>query len=969
MARGGIMQRTRRDLSALLIVLIGWMLITQPVAAQDKKDEEPKTETPKPDKAEQAEDAPLPKRDEMLRNLPTKADLLTKPQVDWIILKKDEVLVVKPITPRPRTLEFFATKRKEFSQPPKLTRNTGEPNADFFARQRKGAEESKKQHEKFEYLEVELPDTTKVSEEQDDTSYRLKIENNIAEIIHHEDLMLRRVDQLLETGELEDAYELLQILDRQNRGWPGYDERLNRFILIDAQGKLARKEPELAFVLLEQMHVQIKAAINSKDTSVRYPSMGTDLAKCSAELGKVADVLIEPAAKGRDFRQVRFHLARLLKLESEHPAGAKWKERLVAETNRTLAEAAQATAANQHDKAAQLADQAALIWPATPALKNAHRQFAQRWQTLKVGVVDVPSVNNYPFPTEADRRREKLTRLPLFEPVRIDGGARYRSRFLDNWEPTDLGRQAVFTLRSARSPWESSPMLTASGAVSALLERLRPSSKNYDERLASFIDGIEVRGPFEFSVKFSRIPVRTEALFAMPLGTDEASSAELDQRVRIHSKTDQITVLRRSFPESEKSLQRHVAEIVEIKYPSHEKAVQGLLRGEVSMLPNVPVWQLDQLAKDTRFFVRKHALPQTHFVQFNPKSKPLRSSELRRAMMFAVDRGQILRETILRDLTVRTLREPLAKTNVPAKIPPDSGLTYDVPKTELVWSGLSMNDTQLRQFTDLSPDQDYRKALQSLYKKSQPDRGRVVSAPFGTNLMSYNPVVTPRASDPSLAYALALAGRKALGGQLPKLRMICEAEPACEAAAKRLIEEWRKVDIRVELVPYVAAAQAARAKIDDRLPTASGQDAVAAPVSNAAKPAQIPANAPVEFAADGEAWDIVYRTGRIPEPMMELWPLLSLDTVARLQSVRYLPDWLRQGLIDLDRTADWSTTVSTVQELHRQLAETVQLLPLWELDDAIVFRNTLRGIPTAPLHTYQDFELWISEPWYPTDSQ
>jgi len=103
--------------------------------------------------------------------------------------------------------------------------------------------------------------------------------------------------------------------------------------------------------------------------------------------------------------------------------------------------------------------------------------------------------------------------------------------------------------------------------------------------------------------------------------------------------------------------------------------------------------------------------------------------------------------------------------------------------------------------------------------------------------------------------------------------------------------------------------------------------------------------------------------------MMELWPLLSLDTVARLQSVRYLPDWLRQGLIDLDRTADWSTTVSTVQELHRQLADTVQLLPLWELDDAIVFRNTLRGIPTAPLHTYQDFELWISEPWYPTDSQ
>jgi hypothetical protein len=103
------------------------------------------------------------------------------------------------------------------------------------------------------------------------------------------------------------------------------------------------------------------------------------------------------------------------------------------------------------------------------------------------------------------------------------------------------------------------------------------------------------------------------------------------------------------------------------------------------------------------------------------------------------------------------------------------------------------------------------------------------------------------------------------------------------------------------------------------------------------------------------------------EPMMELWPLLSLDTVARVQSIRYLPDWLRQGLIDLDRVADWATTVASLQELHRELAETAQLIPLWEIDDALVFRKTLRGIPEAPLHPYHDVELWISEPWYPTE--
>ncbi|MBC7821585.1 MAG: hypothetical protein IAG10_32265, partial [Planctomycetaceae bacterium] len=392
-----------------------------------------------------------------------------------------------------------------------------------------------------------------------------------------------------------------------------------------------------------------------------------------------------------------------------------------------------------------------------------------------------------------------------------------------------------------------------------------------------------------------------------------------------------------------------VAEITETSYSTYEKAVQGLLRGEISMLPNVPVWQLDQLAKNGNFFVRKYAVPQTHFVQFNPQSKPLRSPELRRALLYGLDRSQVLRDVILRDITVRTLREALPKANVPAKLIPDSGLTYDGVKSELVWNGLSMTDQQSRQFTALSPDPDYRKAVQLLFRRSQPDRGRVVTAPWATNLSAYNSIVTPREADISLALALATAAKKSLGAEMRPLRMICEPEPVIEAAAKRLIEEWKRIDITVELVTTPAPAEVARPQAADQLPVASGQDAVAAP------------------AAEPQAWDLVYRTVRSTEPMMELWPLLSLDTVARVQSVRYLPDWLRQGLIDLDRTADWATTVTSLQELHRQLAETAQFIPLWEIDDALVFRNKLRGIPESPLHPYHDVEQWIWEPWYATD--
>jgi hypothetical protein len=932
----------------LLWLLFGLTTFTsaQNTAPKDQGQPEPS----KTEKTEQSTEAPLLKKDQMWRNLPTKADLLTKPPFDWVVLKKDDtVLVVKPVQPRPKTLEQMAEKRKQLSQSPKPSRMAGESQDAFAERLKASVIDAAKMLKKLESIEIELPDTTKVSEEEDDASYYLNIVRDVSEIIHFEDIVLKRVDLLLDQAELEDAYELLLMLDRRDPGWLSASERLNRFLLLDAQGKLARGEAEPAFVLLEQMHGRIKEAINSKDPQVRYLTMGIDREKCSAELGKVIDTLIEPAVQARDFRQARFHLARLIKLEAEHPNAVKWRERLVGVTSRLLSDAAQATAANKFDQAAAMVDEAALVWPATPSLKNAHRLVSQRWQILKVGMVGpVNPVTSFPFATEATRRRDGLTRLPFFEPSRIDGGARYRSRFLESWEPTDLGRQAVFTLRSSRSSWESSPIITASGAVASLLERLDQNSPHYDERLGSFIDGIAVRGPFEFSVKFSRIPVRTEALFAMPLGTNDQASAELDQRFRVQAASETSVSLRRMVSEPERVLQRHVAEITETTYPSYEKAVQGMLRGEISMMPNVPVWQLDQLEKNGNFFVRKYAVPQTHFVQFNPQSKPLRSAELRRALLYGLDRSQVLRDVILRDITVRTLREALPKANVPAKLIPESGLSYDEPKAELVWNGLSMTDQESRKFTALSLDPEYRKALQLLFRRSQPNRGRVVTAPWATNLSAYNTVITPREADLSLAFGLAAAAKKSLGTEMRPLRMICEPEPVIEAAARRLIEDWKRLDIKIELVSSSAPAAVARPKDNDRPAVASGQDAVAAP-------------------AEPQSWDMVYRTVRSTEPMIELWPLLSLDTVARVQSIRYLPDWLRQGLIDLDRTADWATTVGSLQELHRQLAETAQFVPLWEIDDALVFRKTVRGIPEAPLHPYHDVEQWISEPWYATD--
>ncbi|MBC7819719.1 MAG: hypothetical protein IAG10_22785, partial [Planctomycetaceae bacterium] len=387
-------RRRHRTLTATIVLILLWLFLRQAtsVPAQNaatkaaaktanepakKADpagnatledtKEPQQPEPaKTDKAEQSAEAPLPKKDQMWRNLPSKADLLTKPPFDWVVLKKDDtVLVVKPVQPRPKTLDQMAEKRKQFLQPPKTVRMAGESQDAFAERLRTAGQETEKMRKKLESIEIELPDSTKVSEDQDDSSYLLNIFRDVSEIIHFEDVALRRVDLLLDQAELEDAYELLLMLDRRAPGWPSYGERLSRFLLVDAQGKLSRGESEPAFVLLEQMHSRVKDAINSKDPQVRYATMGLDLAKCSAELGKAIDALIEPAVQARDFRQARFHLARLLKIEAEHPNAVKWRERLVAETNRLLTEASQASAASKFDQAAAMVEEAALVWPAT----------------------------------------------------------------------------------------------------------------------------------------------------------------------------------------------------------------------------------------------------------------------------------------------------------------------------------------------------------------------------------------------------------------------------------------------------------------------------------------------------------------------------------------------------------------------------------------------------------------------------
>src|SRR5690606_23450336 len=89
--------------------------------------------------------------------------------------------------------------------------------------------------------------------------------------------------------------------------------------------------------------------------------------------------------------------------------------------------------------------------------------------------------------------------------------------------------------------------------------------------------------------------------------------------------------------------ERHVAEIVEVAFPSYEKAVQAFDRGEVRMLADLPAWDVPRLREDKRFLITKLAVPRTHLLQFHPESEPLKSTEVRRAIALSADAADLLR--------------------------------------------------------------------------------------------------------------------------------------------------------------------------------------------------------------------------------------------------------------------------------------------------------------------------------------
>ena len=838
-----------RMLTSVALMSLTMSFLTLIPAVSSAQDQQPPNE-PIPNEVNQAEQATEQVTEQSAEELPLLEDLetpsaeelLTESPKDWILLNTEDVLIVESLSPRPGTLEL---RQEEIDNKEAQRRGTV------------GSERDRIQEELNELrsLAVVLPDIG------DNREFRLPI-RRIRKIIHHEDHMLRRATLLLQERRIPQALELLTRLQLNWEDWPAHEglhPGLTRshddLVFVDARVRLDHGDPESALMLLDELYGRNKT----------YQSNLGDLAEVT---GEAVRRLTEEALATDDFIRAQFFLNRLLQRFPGHPVYQGFDAALQTRVGETLQQAARAAGEGDHRGAAIAAEQAARIWPKASGLRGPHRTYSNRYQRLHVGVVDQPGTSNaYWSPTAADQRLQALTEQSLFEIDRIrDGTAYYRTRFFDEWEPFDLGREMRFTLKEFRQPFEMQAVLTASDVVAPILSRLDPEGLDYDERLDAFVRSVTVESPTQFTLSFRRVPPRLEPLLARirvtnspdlePYALSPLSDPGGFQLTEADG--DQL-VFTRKLTEPEGLPQFHVAEIVEHRYETHEKAVQGLVRGEVSALPELPDWILRRMLNDDeflkRYFIQPYMIPETHVLQFNPGSTPLQIRELRTALSYAIDRDRLLREVILRD--------------------------------------------------------------------SNTLHGRVVTTPFLSASPGRNVLIRPRRYDLSAAFAMSLAARKKLESEIPPLTMILAPGVEAEAAGQEIAERWRRIGLQVNVV-----------------------------LAHEPRP---------------RTWDVLYRTTRMPEPLVEMWPFLAVSDRAVLNELNHYPDWLKQELVELDRTSDQSRAITALQQLHRHLWIDSAIVPLWEIDRYIVFRKNVQGFRNTPIHCYTQVDRWIVDAWYQTE--
>ena len=844
-----------------ILVALVWLVATPPSYAQDTPTTVNEDEADESEQAQRPEE-PLPKLNEIQRP-PSYKELINAHPFDWVIINvTNDVMKVEALDPRPDTMQRLTDERMDL------------------ARKRRRTKEENVRLKQIRQLVIQLPG--------DSREFAISWDK-IDQIIGIEELMLERVDLLIEAGDFTKAWDLIQRVQDLIPEWDQTQLRFFKLLLKEAETENTEGRPYRALALLDEAH---EISPGNTDTA--------DL------LETILEPMISEAVKSEDFRKANWLIDRCRNTTPEHPLVQRWDDQIRQTGATLLAEAEELSRAGEARQATRLARRADRIWHMTGQNRKVLSRIVARYQTVRVGVDSLNNNIAFPVPLAAAQRHRELTQTPLFSADKFDEITYFRSAYIEDWDPQDLGRKVTFRLRSTRPWWQPQPILRASQVADALALHLDPDSPDYDARLASFVSGYTVRSPTRIEIRFKRVPLNMAALFRIPVyaaGTDEKTVQLAGGYHEIESSEDERSYLRNvPEPDGLNTVGYHVAEVIEKRFDNDDEIVRAFRRGTIDVMADVRPWMVEPIRRSDTGSVQQLAFPSSHLIVFNPQSTAIQNVQLRRALSLAVPRELILQKIILQDdeMTWGRLSGAAWPESSYASAPGDNALPYNLYLAHaLSFAALEQLKIPIRQ------------------KIVAAAKAEAVEAGGEDNW-------DERLWRAQHAEELEEASKDI---HLQPLTMLCEPDPIMRKAAEKMIEMWDRIGISVSLV------------------------------------------VPEEPATEIPHWDMMYRQAQMEEPLLDVWSVLLTDDSLDINLLEGFPDWFRQDLTLLDYVGSFRGARNQLFRLQKNMAAQAFLIPLWEVDQFAAFRksvtiydNTSTGQQDPPVSVYDNVSRWVVKP-------
>ena len=470
--------------------------------------------------------------------------------------------------------------------------------------------------------------------------------SSVVEVYRFEELVLDEAKQFARDGRFGEAQEYLAHLMRYHSDMPGLAQAMTTVLELEIAAAYQQGEYERAWMILTALY----------DRAPQRPGV-------SRALQNVTDRLLEADLGAGDFAKAR-KLLELLRTRfgtAGQRIAESWNARLRGIANEKLTAAEAHFAAGRLDEARQAVRAALDVEPNLPRAEALSRRTVAARPRVVVGVVaEAPQRLTRRLDDWASRRIAPLIDPPLVElrGFGADGGE-YRSVY------GEILHDATGLATSLSFPSAGSERATPHAVARRILSIGQAEAKGMRDALLRHLAGVGIEGTQTLRLEWRQAHVRPESLMRIGLATsvplssagaedpDATENAYGPFRLKGRSAAE-VTFARK--PSSALAVEADAVpsdaiprDIVERLFSSEDDAVDALLRGDVDVVERIAPSHVERLAGRSDFVVGQYALPTVHVLVASPTSPLMKLDELRRAIVYAIDRQGLARQLFAGD--------------------------------------------------------------------------------------------------------------------------------------------------------------------------------------------------------------------------------------------------------------------------------------------------------------------------------